>query len=44
MTEVTLFRSFCEAALNGDRDAATGMLDDDCEYVMMPTMKVSNGK
>jgi hypothetical protein len=44
MTEVTLFRSFYEAGLNGEWDAAAGMLDDDCEYVMMPTMEVSTGK
>ncbi len=43
MTKVTLFRSFYEASLNGDWDVAAGMLDDDCEYVMMPTMAVSKG-
>jgi hypothetical protein len=34
----------CDAGLNGDFGAAAEMIDDDCEYVMMPTMEVSGGK
>jgi len=33
-----------DAALNGDFDAAAELIDDACEYVMMPTMEVSRGK
>ena len=44
MTDATLFRSFYEAGLSGDWEAAAGLLDDDCEFVMMPTMEVARGK
>jgi hypothetical protein len=44
VTDVTLFCSLYNAGLNGDFGAAADMIDDDCEYVMMPTMEVSRGK
>ncbi|MGO9963166.1 MAG: hypothetical protein ACLPUG_07030 [Acidimicrobiales bacterium] len=44
MTNVTLFWSLYNAALNGDLGAASDMIDSGCEYVMMPTMEVSRGK
>jgi hypothetical protein len=44
VTDVTLFCSLYDAGLNGDFGAAAEMIDDDCEYVMMPTMEVSGGK
>jgi len=40
---LTLFWSLYDAALNGDFDAAAELIDDACEYVMMPTMEVSRG-
>jgi hypothetical protein len=43
VSDVTLFWSLYNAGLNGDLGAAD-MFDDDCEYVMMPTMEVSKGK
>jgi hypothetical protein len=30
--------------LNGDFGAAVDMINEECEYVMMPTMEVSRGK
>jgi len=44
VSDVTLFWSLYDAALNGDFDAAAELIDDACEYVMMPTMEVSRGK
>ena len=44
MTEITLFWSLYNPGVNGDFDAAADFVDDDCEYVMMPTMEVSRTK
>ena len=40
----TLFWSLFDAGLNGDFGVAAELIADDCEYVMMPTMELSEGR
>jgi ketosteroid isomerase-like protein len=44
VSEVTLFLTLYNAGVNGDFEAFADLIDDECEYVMVPTMEVSRGK
>jgi len=43
VSDVTLFWSLYDAALNGDFDAAAELIDDACEYVMIPPWRSHEG-
>jgi hypothetical protein len=44
VSEVTLFWTLYNAGVNGDFEAFADLIDDECAYVMVPTMEVSRGK